>query len=193
MDRWGEWMCQQVDMAHQFRVQQMLRPARREAGPTLQIHEARHVGIRTLARRHNLTHEDFQAAKPAVGPCAMIHRDTYDVFLDEQVARQQRVSPASALSESESVNGFSRRIGRTPRPSKPKSGTMSKRRFAEFEMVKEMLISLFYGQHTQGFGMANGCREEYQMVSLLRHLAMTTRLTRFSIKFRRLALRLSSS
>ena len=40
MDRWGEWMCQQVDMAHQFRVQQMLRPARREAGPTLQIHEA---------------------------------------------------------------------------------------------------------------------------------------------------------
>ena len=72
------------------------------------------------------------------------------------------VSPVSALSESESVNGFSRRIGRTPRTSKPKSGTMSKRRFAEFEMVKEMLISLFYGQHTQGFGMANGCREEYQ-------------------------------
>jgi hypothetical protein len=94
-------MCQLVDMAHQLRVQQMLRPARREAGPTLQIHEARHVGIPTLARRHNLTHEDFQAAKPAVGPCAMIHRDTYDVFLDEQVARQQRVARERAERERE--------------------------------------------------------------------------------------------
>ena len=37
----------------------------------------------------------------ALGPCAMIHRDTYDVFLDEQVARQQRVARERAERERE--------------------------------------------------------------------------------------------